>query len=552
MTILDARSQHFERAYVAFSGGGARGLLHLGVLDVIEQQNIKVCGFAGTSAGSIIAALAAAGFTRKRLFNPDLNTTIFDELKQIDPRIDRPSRIFGRFGWWRMCLIRSFPRLFVLLAAAFAAGPVFGAGMVFSAEDISLPLKFLIWIGLFLLLVVYVYLSFFLLVGGIARLERFNRALGLLLSKEVHGTTDKPVKFEDFGNGTGRPELKIVATNLTTRELELFSPQTTPDVCVADAVSASCCIPFVFKAWRIKKRGMERHELYADGGLVSNLPAWCFDEERLLDPDALTFAADIGDDPHKPITSPRRFLVAVIRSAIFGASKLSTRAADHFLHVVHDQATENGHTVKLLDFDISFNTAREAFEDSRAVAQTQIVSDFIEHRNTYRKTAEVIADIVEEYLAILELNRVANGKDEGRVRAAIALPENGMKKSLRLRHGRNYDGISDQGLVLPINGSITGRCWREGKTQVCFRPFDGVDDFPGEGHYRWKSLVWPEMRWLLTVPIWTAQTPHRQEPDFIVVVDGNTYFGENKVLAEEILKELETEIQDTVASLVQG
>ena len=43
--------------------------------------------------------------------------------------------------------------------------------------------------------------------------------------------------------------------------------------------------------------------LFLDGGLVSNLPAWPFDEERALDPDALTIAVEIIDT-----TSNARFL----------------------------------------------------------------------------------------------------------------------------------------------------------------------------------------------------------------------------------------------------
>ena len=46
---------------VALSGGGARGLAHLGVLQVLEESGVPVDVVAGTSMGGIVACLYAAG-----------------------------------------------------------------------------------------------------------------------------------------------------------------------------------------------------------------------------------------------------------------------------------------------------------------------------------------------------------------------------------------------------------------------------------------------------------------------------------------------------------
>jgi NTE family protein len=46
---------------IAFAGGGARGAAHLGVLQALEENNIVADCYAGTSAGSIIAAMKALG-----------------------------------------------------------------------------------------------------------------------------------------------------------------------------------------------------------------------------------------------------------------------------------------------------------------------------------------------------------------------------------------------------------------------------------------------------------------------------------------------------------
>ena len=49
------------RVGVALSGGGARGVAHIGVLKVLEQEGVPIDFLAGTSMGGIIAASYAAG-----------------------------------------------------------------------------------------------------------------------------------------------------------------------------------------------------------------------------------------------------------------------------------------------------------------------------------------------------------------------------------------------------------------------------------------------------------------------------------------------------------
>ncbi len=50
-----------ERVGLVLSGGGARGLAHVGVLHALEERNIKVDAVVGTSMGAIVGALYAAG-----------------------------------------------------------------------------------------------------------------------------------------------------------------------------------------------------------------------------------------------------------------------------------------------------------------------------------------------------------------------------------------------------------------------------------------------------------------------------------------------------------
>lgn len=50
---------------LVLSGGAARGAFHLGVLTFLEEQNIKIDAYCGTSIGSIIAASHASGICAK-------------------------------------------------------------------------------------------------------------------------------------------------------------------------------------------------------------------------------------------------------------------------------------------------------------------------------------------------------------------------------------------------------------------------------------------------------------------------------------------------------
>lgn len=52
-----------RRVGLALGGGAARGIAHIGVLEVLEEANIPIDCIAGTSAGAIAGGLYAAGIT---------------------------------------------------------------------------------------------------------------------------------------------------------------------------------------------------------------------------------------------------------------------------------------------------------------------------------------------------------------------------------------------------------------------------------------------------------------------------------------------------------
>jgi len=83
---------------LALGGGGARGIAHIGVLEVLEREHIPVRAVAGTSIGAEIGAFLAVGtpvatirelacrmdwVSTMRLFTPDFGEAGFSAGKGI-------------------------------------------------------------------------------------------------------------------------------------------------------------------------------------------------------------------------------------------------------------------------------------------------------------------------------------------------------------------------------------------------------------------------------------------------------------------------------------
>ena len=67
-TVTDSTSSDRRpRVGVALSGGGAKGMAHIGVLKVLERAGIPVDIVTGTSMGSIVGGLYATGYSAAQL-----------------------------------------------------------------------------------------------------------------------------------------------------------------------------------------------------------------------------------------------------------------------------------------------------------------------------------------------------------------------------------------------------------------------------------------------------------------------------------------------------
>jgi len=62
-----AQEEDRPKVGVVLSGGGAKGLAHIGVLKVLEEQGVQVDYITGTSMGAIVGGLYASGYTASEL-----------------------------------------------------------------------------------------------------------------------------------------------------------------------------------------------------------------------------------------------------------------------------------------------------------------------------------------------------------------------------------------------------------------------------------------------------------------------------------------------------
>lgn len=202
-----------------FEGGGVKGIGHVGAVSVIEQKGYQFENLAGVSAGAIVAALLAAGYSA-------------EELKAVMDELDYNN--FKDTG-----LVGSIPAL----------GPM--ARLLFS--------------------------------DGIYKGEWFEKWISdLLLQKDVVTFSDLVVR-DTSNDPRYRYKLQVIAADISRGKMLILPIDIArygvhpDDLQVSKAVRMSMSIPFFFKPVILKDKGGT--ECYiVDGGLLSNYPVWLFDD----------------------------------------------------------------------------------------------------------------------------------------------------------------------------------------------------------------------------------------------------------------------------------
>src|SRR3989454_9599572 len=84
---------HRPRIGLALSGGGARGIAHVGVLEVLEELRVPIDFIAGTSMGSIVGGLYASGLSPAQMRSALLNLDWNDLFNDRPPRRSEERRV---------------------------------------------------------------------------------------------------------------------------------------------------------------------------------------------------------------------------------------------------------------------------------------------------------------------------------------------------------------------------------------------------------------------------------------------------------------------------
>jgi NTE family protein len=125
---------------IALGGGFARGLAHIGILKVLEEENIPVDFIAGTSVGSVIGAAYASGISAKEL----------EEIAALVRFKDFSRWTFSRFGLFsndkmsiflrKILRCKTFEELKIPMAIA-ATDIITGDAVVFTKGDLLDPVR---------------------------------------------------------------------------------------------------------------------------------------------------------------------------------------------------------------------------------------------------------------------------------------------------------------------------------------------------------------------------------------------------------------------------
>jgi NTE family protein len=243
-----------------------------------------------------------------------------------------------------------------------------------------------------------------------------------------------------------------------------------------------------------------------DGGIVSNLPAWPFDEDRELDPEALTIAVEIAAHATPRRLSRYNWLFAAVQTGLFGSGELNLRVSGQAERLVLSSS------LNVLQFDLSPQAAAQEVADAERAASVKLDKRLFRRPALYRDACAVTQALVQDVLETV----LPTAK--GRVRVAVATPDRDYSRSLRPRFATGYDQDADEGVLLPIAGSVTGAAWNSGASRLEIAPIKAGINLPGPENRLRRKLLWKEMQWVFCIPI---SHPDSGVVRLVVQIDGS-------------------------------
>ncbi len=293
----------------AFAGAYAEAITH----------GLRFNAVAGTSAGSIVAALIAAGATPDFILE-EIAKTNFKDLLEVAREVDRP---FARTAW---------------LASIGKAIP----GNVGSVATIVKN-------------------------GGLHSSSKIEAWIEALLRRALTNRGTPPpgdrVTFKDLVL-----PIFIVSADLAAGRPKVWSKSRTADESVAVAVRCSSSIPFFFQP--VRSGGA----LHVDGGIISNLPSFVFAEAQVsaarFSERVLAFRLISSEGRSALFSDFRSFADSIADAVVSGGTTVQLKLQPH----VHSVEIDTG-TVKATDFDLLDENAQLKLIDSGRSAMRSFVTN---------------------------------------------------------------------------------------------------------------------------------------------------------------------------------
>jgi NTE family protein len=327
-------------ADLVLEGGGVKGIALAGAISVLDERGYTFHKVAGTSAGSIVGALVAAGTRGERLHTimRDVEYHKFQDPPWLGRlgRLGVATQVILRRGWCRGDYLYSW--LSELLA------------------DLG--------------------------VRTFADLRLEDRGTDAAL-RETSGRNYRFVAMaSDISHG------RLVRLPWDYQERFHVDPAETP---VAEAVRASMSIPYYFVPAQLTDHVDGGTTWMVDGGMLSNFPVGVFDRQDGAEPRWPTFGIKLSGRPGADRINDVRGVVTLSKAMVTTMTGFYDR-----MHI--DRADVRARTifvdtfgVKATDFTLSPATAERLFESGRRAATTFLDGadehpawDFEEYKRTFR------------------------------------------------------------------------------------------------------------------------------------------------------------------------
>jgi NTE family protein len=328
-------------ADLVLEGGGVKGIALVGAISVLEQRGYTFHKIAGTSAGSIVGALVAAGMGGEDL------QAIMREISYL--RFQDPP-LLGRLG-----------------GVGFAAQVVLHKGWC-RGDYLHCWLR--------------------------ERLGEHNVRTFADLRLEDRGadaallqTPGRNYRFvamaSDISHG------RLVRLPWDYQERFRVEPEKTP---VADAVRASMAIPYYFAPARLPDYIDGGTTWMVDGGMLSNFPVDVFDRTDGADPRWPTFGIKLSSRPRDNRLNDVRGIVTLSKAMVSTMTGFYDRMHIDRADVVARTIFVDTFGVKATDFALSPDTAVKLFESGQRAATAFLDGDeehpawdFEEYKERFRR-----------------------------------------------------------------------------------------------------------------------------------------------------------------------